>query len=564
MNRERNPLLVPLTDEYKKRITARAVPGSFYDDQSRTWVFDASDDRAALIAIRLFPHVKDLLPAEQLERLGTIGMLDRFDAASPWASQYKPEELLPGVPQELRDKLYPYQLTDLGYAAARMRADGGAYLAWDRGLGKTLGAITLAYELNVQRVLIVTPSQSKQSVWAPEFAKWDIEGRFTDRIYDIGNSEVKRARATRAFIEDGGVLLCHYEALRLLDVRRIVADLVIVDEAHRLAAGGPGSRAPQFYRSLKRVRSDYRLALSGSVIINSPEDFFGANHWLFPDTYKSRWRDWNNRYLDYVDSGFGKVLIGVKPERLEDLKQELSAYMCVRSKQDELPGLPERVVQYMYVELSPAQRRVYDDLAESFLASLPDGTQITTGTVLGQLTKLRQITTGLSLISNDRHPKNPHSDSSKLDLAQQLCEDNLPNKTVVFCWHRAACDELAERLEKRGVPTAVVHGDIPHKRRTEIVSAFQQSDDPKVLVATIKTLGESVTLHAAADVIFVESSWTAADMEQAADRVYRIGQNRRVTITHIVAKDTVDDQQVMPAVATKAELRRMILGGTSG
>lgn len=518
-------------------------------------MFDASDDRAALIAIKLFPHVKASLPADQLERLGAIGKLDRFDAATPWASAYTPAELLPNVPAVLRDKLYPYQLTDLGFAAARMRADGGAYLAWDRGLGKTLGAITLVYELNVQRAVIVTPAASKQTVWAPEFLKWDVEGRFKDRVYDVGNSAAKRTRAVRSFIEDGGVLLVHYEALRLLDVSGLHPDIVIVDEAHRLAGGGPGSKAPQFYRALRRLKSTYRLALSGSVIVNSPEDFFGANHWLFPDRFRSRWRDWNNRFLDYVDSGFGRVLLGVKPDRLLDLKHTLGAFMCVRDKRDELPGLPDRVVQHLYVELGPSQRRIYDDLAESFIASLPDGSTITTGTVLGQLAKLRQVATGLSLVDDSV------DDSAKFDLAMELCLDNLPNKTVVFCWHRSACDELAHRLHGRGVGVAVVHGDVPHKKRDEIVRAFQEDDEPSVLIATIKTLGESVTLHRAADVIFVESSWTAADMEQAADRVYRIGQTERVTITHIIARDTVDDQKVLPRVTSKADLRRMILGG---
>ena len=50
-------------------------------------------------------------------------------------------------------------------------------------------------------------------------------------------------------------------------------------------------------------------------------------------------------------------------------------------------------------------------------------------------------------------------------------------------------------------------------------------------------------------------------MDQARDRVYRNGQKSHVTVTHIVATDTVDETHVMPKVADKAALRRMILGG---
>jgi len=70
-----------------------------------------------------------------------------------------------------------------------------------------------------------------------------------------------------------------------------------------------------------------------------------------------------------------------------------------------------------------------------------------------------------------------------------------------------------------------------------------------------------VTLHAASDLIFLESSWTPTDMEQAADRVHRIGQTNRVTITNIVARDTVDVQRVLPTVRSKDQMRRMVLGG---
>lgn len=82
-----------------------------------------------------------------------------------------------------------------------------------------------------------------------------------------------------------------------------------------------------------------------------------------------------------------------------------------------------------------------------------------------------------------------------------------------------------------------------------------------MFIGTISTLGESVTLHRANNAIFLDRSWNPAANQQAEDRIYRIGQERPVTITHIVAKDTVDEENVLPALADKQALRRMILGG---
>lgn len=538
-----DPPTILLTDEYKRHITARAVPGAWKDGSS--WFFQPHTDHAALVAMKLFPHVAKELPPEQLARVKSVGSLGRFDAATPWAGDRTREQLLPNVPPGIRDVLYPYQVVDLAFLAARMESDGGAYMGWDRGLGKTLGAITISRQLECRRILVVTPSPSKQLVWAPEFRKWcgDDIG-----IRDVGHTAQQRKRAVREWLDEGGVLLAHYEALRLLPVTSMYADLIVVDEAHRLKGGGP-TKAPEFFKALRKIRSKYRLALSGSVIVNSPEDFFGANHWLFPEVFRSRWRDWNDKYLQYADTGFGRVLLGIRPAHLQEMQDALKAFMVVRAKEDELEGLPAKVEQTISVALTTGQRKVYDQLAEQFLAELPDGTTITTSNHLANLIALRKVASGITT-----------GESAKIDLAIDLCRDNLPHKTVVFAWHRDTVDLLVKRLCDVGVRAAGVHGGVSDKHRRELIDGFR-GDDVDVLVATIKTLGESVDLTAAADLIFVESSWTAADMEQATDRVYRNGQSRHVSVTHIVAKDTVDDLTMLPAVTTKADMRRMILGG---
>ncbi|MCW0193371.1 MAG: DEAD/DEAH box helicase [Rhodococcus sp.] len=571
--------IVPITDDYIRGRAARSIPGASWSPERGEWVFDTdAGPDAALIALKLFPDIRLALDPSYVKELEHSATDARpFDHATEWLGERDPKVLLPGVPDSILGALYPYQAADLAYTAARLNADGAAYLGWDRGLGKTLGAITLCFVCNARRVVVVCPNSSKRSVWGPEFGKWD-EHCLLGRTFYLDGTARRRGLVLGEWAADGGVLIVHYEALRLVEWKKLPpADLVIVDEAHRLANGSASGRSPKFYKALKQIRTKNKLALSGSLIVNGPEDFFGANHWLFPTVYRSKWRDWNDKYLRYVEGGFGKVLVGIKPDRLDDMRDELGAFTVVRRKEDELPGLPERIVQVVKVELSPHQRRVYNDLAERFIADLGvdsvagdgvdheegvggsaprDGkTRIVVGSVLAQLGKLRQVACGLDLLDGEL------KDSSKLDLAEQLVQDNLPRKTVVFTWHRATATALHERLNARGITSAVVTGDVAMKERAHIVESFQECDDPAVLIATIKTLGESVTLHAASDLIFVESSWTPADMEQAADRVYRIGQRHRVTITNIVAADTVDETRVLPRVADKAAMRRMVFGG---
>ncbi len=548
-------MLLKITDHWLKRDIARAVHGSYFEDGAWWLDLDKADDDTKLVLVSLFP--------EHIEHVDIESLFDEVrpvDHASAWvASAYdNPRD---GIPDHVptKDLLYDYQARDVVYAMARAVSDGGANLAWDRGLGKTLGALTWAMALSSKHTIVVMPNTTKLSVWQPEVLKWS-KGYWHPRdIYVVQGTKAKREKLVNEFsLEATGlprILLVHYEALRLIDWDKVPCDCLIVDESHRLAKGaGRGSGIPQFYKSLLTIKAKYKLELTGSVMTKGPEDIFGQAHLLFPKRYKSKWKDWNNRFLRYIRGVHGEICVGVKPEAKDEFRHELGTWMLVRYKADHL-DLPAKHQQDLYVDLSPAQRKVYDEMERTFVAELPDGEIIMTTAVIARLTKLRQIASGLDLMGED------FTDSSKLDLAVDLVQDTLPNKTVVFCWHKAAVRAMCDRLTALNIPNEGITGDVKHAERAAIIDRFQTSPGLKVVVATISTLGEGVTLHAAADVIFVESSWSPTDMEQAADRVHRIGQDRPVTITRIIARDTVDAWNVIPTVETKAALKRALIGG---
>lgn len=544
--------VVTVTRDAAKRRQAFSIPGCHWDDRERAFTIDTDTASPAAIAM-IRKHFPDVKVPERKDTSHPSGIRP-LDLATEWAGGRDAAALLPTLPADIRDRLYRYQQVDLAYLCARIREDGGAYCGWSRGLGKTFGAIAAAVELGAKRLVIVCPNSSKESVWRPEVEKWAPDNW---TVFNLRGTPKQRNRVLEAFSRShNAILLVHYEGLRLVNWDRIKdIDLVVCDEAHRLAKGSSSGKAPQFYKALKKIKAKWRLALSGSIVVNTPEDLFGALHWLMPDRYSSKWRDWNNRFLVYTQGPWGAEFIGIKAGMLEPMQQELGGVLVVRRKEDELPDLPDRIDQTIEVELSKEQRRVYDDLAERFIADLPDGEQIIAPSVLAQLTKLRQVATGLDLLGEK------FEDSAKIDLAEEMVKDNLPNKTVVFAWHRATVRALESRLVKAGIECRAITGDTKERDRAQYVEEFQTDPAVKVIVATIKTLGEAVTLHAASDLIFIESSWTPTDMEQAADRVYRIGQKNHVSITHIVAKDTVDIHRVLPIVKSKDEMRRLVLGG---
>lgn len=536
---------------------ARSIPGAFWSKEDGAWVVIDPVPRAAAVILRLFPDLAIAYPWLQDLRDELLQDVRPFDNATPLDIAVDCEQVRDQLAGEGFD-LYRFQEIDLGYICAVLEQHGGAYIGWERGLGKTLATAAVVDELGLKKVLVVCPNTAKESVWASELARF-LPSHNVVAIRNTKNQRDRDLSHAYELIQAGRptVLVVHYESLAIIDDTKRTAvtwrrfgdwELIAADEAHRLANPKAG-----FVRALKRLRTERKLALSGSIIQNHAEELFSPLQWLFPARYRSKWRDWNDRYLDYVENGYSRICIGVKPDCIEDMRQELGVFMVYRRKEDEL-DLPPKVEQTMLVDLSPPQRKAYDDLVTSCLTQLDDGTVIKAAEGLVLLTRLRQIASGLDALAENV------TDSSKGDVALELIQDNVDEAFIVFTWYRANAIAIADRLERAGVGTFLVHGGVGHKKRAEYIERFQ-SGEGRVFVGTLATLSESVNLQRASQVVFIDRHWNPATNVQGQDRAYRMGQTKPVTITHLVARHTVDEYRVLPALANKEAIRRAILGG---
>lgn len=551
-----------LTQRMEQSQIARCIPGAYHDKDRKAWVMDPAGltPRSATVALTLFPGAGVRYPILTHTRDKLIQDVRPFDNATPFDTPVGAPLIRQRV-QELYDTapeggLYRFQELDLGYLAEVLRQHGSAYLGWDRGMGKTIGALALREELDAHRTLIVAPNTAKAPVWlanVQEFLHDQVQ-----HIEVLPNSKNKREQMLKwvrgwCDRDESCVLIINYEQLRIIgetsrEWQKLGSwDLVIADEAHRIK-----NPKAKMTRAIKKIPTKYKLALSGSIIMNHAAELFSPLQWLFPEQYKSMWRDWNDRYLDYIDGGFSRICIGIKLHKLEDLRRELGVFMVYRRKDDEL-DLPKRTDETLKVELTPKQRKAYDELRDYCLTQLDDGTNVVAADGLTMLTRLRQVASGLDLFGTGVE------DSSKMDLAAEIISDS-DEAFVVFTWYKAAARAMHAKLEAMGIEAYVVDGDVPQHDRTTMIAEFQ-AGQRQVFVGTISTMGESVNLFRANNAIFLDLSWNPGDNQQAADRIYRIGQDRPVTITRIVAANTVDETRVAPSVSNKEALRALILGG---
>lgn len=423
--------------------------------------------------------------------------------------------------------------------------------------------------------LIVCPNSVK-GVWKREIDRWLGE----KSIIPSGSSPSARKREIQEGIENGSWIIINYEQLRIVKVKQKTKNggtktvkqmkeplfeetawlAVIVDEAHRAK-----NRKALQTQGLYRVHGAIELAMSGTPLMNSPDDLWSILHWLFPKEYTSYWRFFET-YVDYVEGYFKKDIKGVKNP--DALRFELNGRMYRRTKAQVL-DLPAKQRIIVPVELDAKSEKLYteaetrlwievetavqegDAEAEKFAAAAAQNILYQIPNGAARTVRLRQILSSAALLGGDDH-------SNKMDALVENVIDNKHKQHVVFSEFVESCDILAERLRKEGLTVETYTGQTPEKDRARVEDEFQ-AGDIDVLVGTIGAMREGLTLTAADTVHFLERSWVPAWNQQAEDRLHRIGQRDEVTVYIYEAIGTVDDGTVRLTNTLKSHIVKSVL-----
>lgn len=350
-----------------------------------------------------------------------------------------------------------------------------------------------------------------------------------------------------------GFLIVHWDALRL-SPRLITTpwDWIVADEVH-----GIRNRKTQRTKALKKLRTRYKRGLSGTPMVNRPDELWSTLNWLYPKTFSSYWRYWES-YCRYEISPQGyRVFLG--PKNIPKLREEIKPFFLRRTKEEVLPDLPEKYYSRVVVDLHPAQRKAYDQMRQRSLAWVGEHSDepLPAPTVLAQLTRLRQFTTAYAEL-DEQGMVRMSEPSSKLDALMELLDDT-DEPVVVFSQFKQVVRLVEARLQKAGISHVAMTGDTPSEDRGDLISGFQDGKY-RVFLATIQTGGVGVTLHRASTVVFCDRSWSPADNLQAEDRLHRIGQKSAVQVVVLEAENSVD-QVVEEKLAMKWEWFQRILGG---
>lgn len=401
------------------------------------------------------------------------------------------------------NSLYPFQRGGIKFLIEHKQA----LLGDEMGLGKSIQTITAIRFLvrtgQIKRGLIICPKsvltdwQKKLQTWAPELKVIKIHGDKEERqfMWNIPSH----------------IYLTTYETLRQ-DLEENFAnidinfDLTVLDEIQKIKNPNTG-----IAKSVRRINSDWRWGLSGTPLENRLEEL--------------------KAIFDYLKPG---LLTYAKLAHISTVKDSIKPYFLRRRKSDVLLELPEKVYQEVWLELSPFQRKAYDKALEEGIVELNEkGEYVTIHHVLALITKLKQIC-NLDLKTKE---------SCKIDYLQEKLREIVEqgDKVLIFSQYPEKTLEVLEPRFKEFNPL-IYHGSLSNSKRDEIIKKFQEEEENKVLLMSVKAGALGLTLTRANYVFHYDLWWNPSVASQAEDRAHRIGQKKTVYVTYLFTVGTIEEQ----------------------
>jgi superfamily II DNA/RNA helicase len=177
-----------------------------------------------------------------------------------------------------------------------------------------------------------------------------------------------------------------------------------------------------------------------------------------------------------------------------------------RRKQEVLPQLPPKIRQSFPVEL---------ELTAEDKKELND--------IVAAYNDANNKTAWFAAVARARHlsGKIKANSTATSDVLKTIIEEK--GSAVVFTHHKSVAEIISDNIAAMKYTVSVISGDVSPEERDRVVQAFQ-SKSIDVIVATIDTGGEGITLHRTDTVVFLEFDWVPAAMWQAEDRIHRDGQ----------------------------------------
>src|SRR3954464_4824329 len=227
------------------------------------------------------------------------------------------------------------------------------------------------------------------------------------------------------------------------------------------------------------------------------------------------------------------------------LRKLIYPFLLRRTKEQVAKDLPEKTETILYCEMGTEQRKIYNAYRNTYKAQIlgmidERGIERSQMHILQGLTKLRQICDSPAILNEEEKFAN-HSIKQE-ELAREITENIGDHKALIFSQFLGMLALIREKLEQLGVKYEYFDGSTSAPDREKAIQAFQNNEETRVFLISLKAGGVGLNLTAADYVYIVDPWWNPAVEQQAIDRTHRIGQTKNIFAYRMICKDTIEDK----------------------
>ncbi|MDO9579237.1 MAG: DEAD/DEAH box helicase [Bacteroidales bacterium] len=449
-------------------------------------------------------------------------------------------------PTGLNCLMREYQAEGLNWLNFLQTAGLGGCLADDMGLGKTIQTLALLQHNRENLIPEERPEASSELTLfnnqEPKLTSliivpsslvynWENEiSRFVPELKVYSYKGNHRKKATNYF-NNFDIILSSYHTIRQ-DIELISLfpfHYIILDESQIIK-----NPASMLYKTVTRLKSDFKLVLTGTPVENSLTDLWTQLNFVNPGLLGD---------LSFFRREFAKPIEKMGDDEKEGkLRKIIQPFILRRTKEMVARDLPPVTEQTVFCDMTEEQFKLYDEEKSSVRNSIlknieTNGLEKSAIIVLQGLMKLRQIS---------NHPVMANEDysygSGKFEIVLQDMESVISegHKILVFSSFVSHLNLYAEQLRKKRIRFAMLTG--ASTNREKIVNSFQNDPENKIFLISLKAGGVGLNLTAADYVFILDPWWNPASEMQALNRAHRIGQEKSVFVYRYITSNSIEEK----------------------
>lgn len=430
------------------------------------------------------------------------------------------------------------------YAIDFIKTHPVAGLFLGMGMGKTISTLTALNTMmfdsfQVARCLVVAPLRVARDTWPAELTKWEHLKHLRASVI-VGTAKERR----QAIHTDADIYVINRENLPWL-IKELgddwPYDCVVIDELSSFK----NHKATRFKALMSRRKHMRRIiGLTGTPAPNSLEDLwapfklFDGGKRLLP--YITHFRE---RYFDPDKrNGYQVFSWKLKPGAEDEIYEAISDVTVSMKTTDHL-DLPPLTTSSRVVHLDKAEREVYNQLKKDMLVHV-DGEVIDAGSAATLSNKLLQLSSG-AIYADEARTVTVHS--QKIDALEDIVEAANGHTVLVAYWFKHELERLLRHF--------------PQGRLLSTAEDMSDWCSGKIPLAFIHpaSAGHGLNLQSGGHILVWHTvPWSLELYEQTNARLFRQGQTEPVSIIHIEAANTID-QQVIKSLETKNQTQSALI-----